>query len=432
MFLSHRAVLDCGCLLVSLVLAGSLAGQVATNPELTNPPTLTAPATSTASPPPANAEGQPVAPEVRRLHYELKLDLRGVYDDNIGLSQQNRLSDYYFRIDPSIAIGFGSAETREANFFRLEYDPDIVFFVDHTGFNTFQHVAHLVAGSSLSRLTLGLTEDAQFLKGSDVNQALGTGSFVNAVNLDVRGRPQVNTFNTQATASYELAGKTSLSLGVQSMITDYSQFISSQRISGSLFVNYAYSPKLTFGIGGTGGRELVDQPSPDQTFEQANVRASYELTGKLTANGSAGVEFRQFDVGRGIYVSPVFEINLTYTPFDGSIFILSGSRHTTSSGSLAGQDFTSTQFVASWRQRFLQRFFVSLTGGFENLSYLETIANINSTRQDNYYFVQPALDVQIMRFWYVGGYYLHRQDDSSVSIFAFDENQAGLRATFTF
>src|SRR5712691_8970960 len=103
MFRRHRAALNCSCLLVGLVLAGSLAGQVATNPELTNPPTLTAPTTSAASPPPANVEVQPVAPEVRRLHYELKLDLRAVYDDNIGLSPQNKISDYYFRIDPSIS-----------------------------------------------------------------------------------------------------------------------------------------------------------------------------------------------------------------------------------------------------------------------------------------------------------------------------------------
>lgn len=432
MFRRHRAAVDCGCLLVSLVLAGSLAGQVATSPALTNPPAQTAPAGSTTSLPPANAEVQPVSPEFRRLHYQLKLDLRGVYDDNIGLTSQNRISDYNFRIDPAISIGFGDLEPGGANYLRLEYDPDIVFFLDHSNFNTVQHVVNLGAQSNLSRLTLGLTENAQFLKGSDVNQALNTGAFVSAVNLDVRGRPQVNTFNTQATAAYELGGKTSLSFGVQSMVTDYSQFISSETLSGSLFVNYAYGPKLTVGVGGTGGRQFVQQPSPDQSFEQASVRASYELTGKLMASGSAGVEFREFDSGRGIYVSPVFELSLNYTPFDGSAFTLSGSRRTTNSASLAGQDFAATQLTASWSQRFFQRFFLRLTGGFENLTYLETITNINSTRQDNYYFVQPALDIQIMRFWYVGGYYLHRQNESSVSIFAFDENQAGLRATFIF
>ena len=176
----------------------------------------------------------------------------------------------------------------------------------------------------------------------------------------------------------------------------------------------------------------MDDPTPDQTFEQANVRLTYVLTGKLNANASGGVEFRQFDSGRSDYVSPVFELGLKYEPFDGSSFSLTGSRRITASASLAGQDFTSTQFTASGRQRLLQRVFVSLTVGYENLTYFNTLADVGSTRDDNYYFLEPAIDVTITRFWTAGCYYLHRQNDSSVSIFGFDENQAGIRSTLIF
>jgi hypothetical protein len=252
------------------------------------------------------------------------------------------------------------------------------------------------------------------------------------VNLDVRGQPQVNIFNTQVTGSYDLTGKTSLSGGVQWSVNDYADFISSQTVAGNLYANYAYGPKLTIGLGGSFGREFVDPPSPDQTFEQVNVRASYILTGKLDANGSVGVEFRQSDAGSGSYVSPVFELGLNYTPFDGSIFTLSGSRKIQSSASLAGQDFTSTQLTASFRQRLLERFFVSLTAGYQNQQYFGATSLSDSNRDDDYYFIQPAIDVKITRFWYAGGYYLHRQNDSSVSNFGFNENQTGIRATFTF
>jgi hypothetical protein len=111
---------------------------------------------------------------------------------------------------------------------------------------------------------------------------------------------------------------------------------------------------------------------------------------------------------------------------------VSGSRRTTNSASLAGQDYTDTQFTVSGSQRFLQRFFLRLTGGYENVTYLAAIPGISSPREDNYYFVEPEIDVKITRFWYAGGFYLHRRDDSSLSIFAFDENQAGIRFTFTF
>jgi hypothetical protein len=252
----------------------------------------------------------------------------------------------------------------------------------------------------------------------------------------VRGRPRVNLFDTQLSATYDFSGKTSLAAGFQHSVSDYSDFISSQRLLGNLFLNYAYGPKLNIGAGGSVGREFVDEPTPDQTFEQINVRASYELTGKLMSHGSVGVEIRQFDGDRSDHVSPVFELGLDYTPFDGSTFSLSGTRSNSSSASLAGQDFASTQIMASVRQRFSQRFFISLTGGYQNQTYFGASAFVDSTRVDNYYFIQPAIDVKITRYWYLGGDYLHRQNDSSDlffgDAFAFDENQAGIRSTLSF
>ena len=411
---THRAVF--GYSIAFLAMGTSLFAQILTPPALSNEPNSDATPVvelpPTASPSVAE-EGRAVGSEVRRLHYQFKLDIRGTYDDNITLSARNETSDFYIRIDPAIVVSFGEPSGEGANFVSAEYDPDVILFFDHSEFNAVQHVLQIQAQSNLNRLTLGLKEQAQFLHGSDVNQSTTTGTFVNAVNLDVRGRPRVNLFNTQLTASYELAGKTSLAGGFEHSVSDYSDFISSQRVSGNLFLNYAYGPKLNIGAGGSIGREIVDQPTPDQTFEQVNVRASYELTGKLRANGSVGVEIRQFDGGGGDHVSPVFELALDYTPFDGSTLSLSGSRTNSSSASLAGQDFASTQIFVSFSQRLLQRFFVSLTGGYQNQTYFGATSFVDSTRVDNYYFIQPAIDVRITRYWVRGGYYLHRQNDSS-------------------
>ena len=425
---SFRATVGCFAF-ITLIFARVASSQVATASTLTSSPSQP----DSVSPEPAMTQGPPVSPEYRRLQYHLNLEVRGVYDDNIGLSSQNKISDYSARVDPTLSLGYGDLEPGGANYLHLEYAPDFVFFLDHSEFNAYQHSIVLGAQSVLSRLTLSLSGNVRFLKGFDFNQALGTtGAFVNQVNLDVRGRPQTTNVNAEATATYDLGGKTSLSAGVQTTVTDYSQFTSSQALSGNLFLNYAYSPKLTVGLGGTGGRQFVDQSNADETFEQANFRASYLLTGKLSASGSVGIEFRQHDSGQGTYVSPVFDLGLTYTPFDGSAFTVSGSRRTTNSASLAGQDFTDTQFTVSGSQRFLQRFFLRLTGGYENVTYLAAIPGISSSREENYYFIEPGIDVKITRFWYAGGFYLHRQDDSSLSIFAFDENQAGIRVTFTF
>jgi hypothetical protein len=419
-----------------LALPALVSAQVITTSEPQNSWTENLPAQTDLArpslPPIVTQEAPAVSPEARRLHYQFTLDLRNAYDDNILLTETEKIGDFQLRIDPIIALSIGD-ESDAANVLHFSYEPDMVLFFNHSEFDAFQHIIRFDARSNLGRSTLELIEDAEFLNGTDVNQASNTGAFINNVNLDVRGQPRVNTFDTQLIASYDLTGKTFLSGGVEWYVTDYqSDLVSSERISGNLFVNYTYGPKLTVGLGSLIGKELIDEPTPDQTFEQINLRASYEITGKLLSHGSAGVEIRQLGGGQGDEVSPVFDLGIDYTPFDGTIFSLTGLRRITNSASLAGQDFSFTQITASVRQRILQRFYVSLTGGYENEAYFEAGGFISSNRKDSYYFIQPAIDVRITRFWYAGGYYLHRQNDSSAISFGFTETQTGIRTTFTF
>jgi len=99
---------------------------------------------------------------------------------------------------------------------------------------------------------------------------------------------------------------------------------------------------------------------------------------------------------------------------------------------LLDQDFASTTVSVGVRQRLFQRAYLGLNIGYQNSDYFSTISGFNANRNDDYYFVQPSLDVMITRFWSVGGYYLHRQDDSSVDAFSFENNQVGFRTVLTF
>ena len=49
-----------------------------------------------------------VSAEPRRFQYGLQITVRGVYDDNINITQTNRVSDYYFTIEPVLTLGAGS------------------------------------------------------------------------------------------------------------------------------------------------------------------------------------------------------------------------------------------------------------------------------------------------------------------------------------
>jgi hypothetical protein len=368
--------------------------------------------------------------EPRRFHYSLRLTVRGVYDDNIFISNTNRVSDYYFAIEPMITVGFGDIEGRGGNYIRLDYLPSIILYVDHSGEDAVDHLIHLEGQYRFSRLTLNLSQDVDILDGANLNSTLDTTGLL--ANVDVSTPTRLNLFVTRLRANYDLSEKVFLTGEFNASIYDYPDFISSEILSGGLYINYNWTPKVVIGIGGTAGYDLVDDPNPDQTFEQVNVRLNYQMTGKLNFYASAGVEFRQFDGNRGERTTPVFELGAMYHPFDGTTVTLAAVRRMLNSGFFPDQDFATTSVVLRIQQRLLQRIYLGLAAGYENDDYFPTATGVSATRNDDYYYVEPSVDVLITRFLSTGVYYLHRQDFSSIDFFSFYDNQVGVRATVRF
>jgi hypothetical protein len=370
--------------------------------------------------------------EPRRFHYSFGLTIRGVYDDNIFLTNTNKVDDWYFAIEPRLTVGFGDIEGRNENYLRLDYIPSIIFYADHSDENAVSHLIHLEGGYRFSRLTLSLSQEVYILDGTNLNSIVDTtGLFAN---LDASQPTRLNLFITRLRANYELTAKLFLTGEVDGWIYDYPDagFISSEMISGGLYLNYIVTPKLTIGAGGTFGYNWVDDPSVDQTFEQANFRINYQVTGKFGLSASAGVEFRQFDDHRDDYVSPVFELGAIYHPFDGTTITLAGGRRILNSGVFPDQNFATTYVVGRFQQRLFRRVYLGLAGGYENSDYFATTSGVNAPRNDDYYFISPYVDVLITRWLSVGAYYLHREDNSNIDFFSFDDNQVGVRATFRF
>jgi Putative beta-barrel porin 2 len=446
---SRRVGLVAGVFVCGSLLGVSSSAEAQAEPEISvEPPVLTQLSNSTVPRTPVVEVNPPPGPIVqtieptaaaeyaaqpRRFHYSLHLGVRGVYDDNINLSKDGAESDYYFAIEPSLTLGLGDIETKEDNYLRLDYSPSLLLFANHSENDALQHVIRLEGHHRFRRLDLTLAQEVQILDGTDIDTVTNATAPGSRANVDVSGRTRVNTYNTQLNASYAITGKTSLSGGATSNITDYAHLISSEVISGNLFINYSYSEKIVIGLGGTFGYDFVEDPDPDQRFEQANARLTYQATGKISLSASGGAEFRQFeDSSRGQYVAPVFEIAAAYQPFDGTNLSLAVSRRILNSAVLAGQDFASTTISVGARQRLFQRAYLSLNVGYQNADYFSTVSFASANRSDDYYFMEPALDVTITRFWTMGAYYLHRQDESSDDTFSFTDNQVGLRTVLTF
>src|SRR5438477_2219635 len=210
-----------------------------------------------------------VSAEPRRFQYGFKVTVRGVYDDNINISQANRVSDYYFTIEPVLTLGLGDITGHDDNYIRLDYAPSLFLFADHSEDDAVQQLIHLQGQHHFSRLTVTLAEEIPILDGTDLRGIADQTAPGSQANPDVSGRTKFETYTTRMNASYDLRGKTRLSTGFDSLVTNYnsSSLFSSANVSENLFINYRYSDKVVVGMGGTAGYDFVDPPNPDQTFE---------------------------------------------------------------------------------------------------------------------------------------------------------------------
>jgi uncharacterized protein (PEP-CTERM system associated) len=123
----------------------------------------------------------------------------------------------------------------------------------------------------------------------------------------------------------------------------------------------------------------------------------------------------------------------TWSPFDGTTVYLDAYREEYSSSTLNSQNYFATGVSGRIRQRFLQKFYVGIGGGYENSQYYRTSAAAAPTnREDNYYYVRPSLDYQITDWWSVGAFYMYRTNDSTSATNNFFNNQAGLETSLAF
>jgi hypothetical protein len=367
----------------------------------------------------------------RRFRYGVSIETRGVFDDNVGLVG-DRIEDFYFQISPVGRFGLGDVLQRSEDYIALSYSPSFYVFTGNSDFNTTEHIGRFDGRWRLSRLALMLSQDVQSVQSSRLDVPSAAGDLANQVNLDIAGRRRVNTYATNLEAEYDFSDKTALRGELQYISRGSSGLIGSETIAATAGVDYNFSQKLRFGLAGRAGKQYVDAPSPDQSFQQAYLRFSYDMAGKLQLSGSGGAEFRQSEAREGTYSSPIFQASLVYDPFDGTELRLNAVRRIFNSVSAFGRDFASTQVVLTGRQRLVQRVFVSMQAGYQQQSYFSTIAGLAVERKDDYYFVAPAVDVRITRYLSAGVYFLYRENSSSEGFYDFENTQLGVRANVQF
>jgi hypothetical protein len=302
------------------------------------------------------------------------------------------------------------------SYFMAAYSPSLVMFADHSEASGFDQKLGIGGQWRFTKLTFGAQVGAQTLSGGDV---------------DVGDRAHRSIWQIALTATYDYSAKTSFEVGLAPNASNYRNYRDSIDWVNSNWIDYQAFPKTRVGAGITFGY-LKAEGGDAQTYQQALVRITKPLSGKVTANASGGIEFRHLGNNRGTQTTPVFRVGATYQPYDGTTISAEGSRRIYSSAAMTGQNFVATGGTVSLRQRLFKRYFATLAAGYEDASYQSTTGQDRGARQDQYLYIRPSVSFAFRKWVTLDLYYQHRSNTSTAAFSEFSSNLAGVQAEVTF
>ncbi|PTX98030.1 hypothetical protein DB345_04115 [Spartobacteria bacterium LR76] len=370
-----------------------------------------------ASAPPVEIDGKAAAEAQRRLwRIRPKAGAAMVYDDNIFISNTNRVADVIWSVTAGLAFELGDYRNLKENFLIAEWYGTGYFYTQNPQQNAFNQAAALLGQYRWSKLTGQVESRYQYLTGPDREVGAFTDRqlFVNALRFN-----------------YDYSDKTTFDAEFLQNTQVFKSYLNQYDYRLKLGGDYRILPKVKLGGEGVAGILNVED-SPLQYYQQLRARLRYEATGKLAFKVSGGIEFRQFQGMSEVKLEPVFSLGLEYKPFDGTLISLTGYRDVIGSNSLEGQNYVATGVQFSIQQRVLQKFFVGVAIGYENDTYFATESNIDSSRVDNYIFARPSISYNVAEWAKTGVFYEYRNNDSNESSSSFYDNRIGVELNLTF
>lgn len=378
------------------------------------------------------APSAPEEPTVPRWNVHVRLETSLTYDSNVFIQPRNRQSDFYFGITPLIAAGWGrfladpstvtgvasrfpqlAARDGSDNLFLFRYAPTAQVFVRRSDQDAVDQDVMLAGRWTTGKLTLDAA--ARFQK-------------LTAPDIDVGNRIESTITSAFVNENYHLTEKTSLDSRFAFEHDSYQGGLASTDLSLTSMLNYQMLPKTMLGLGVGGGYTTVES-GQEQYYEQVISHWRYEPTYKLTFEGTAGAEFRQINRGPR-RVTPVVEFAAHYAAEDATMVSLSVSRRTEASALYGDQDIERTTVEGSIRQRFFQKVYLNLSGGYQHIDYVDAGAAAN--RSDDYLYCGVEASAEITRWLSMRASYRRQVNESSTEDFSFGRNLAELQFNVQF
>ena len=343
-----------------------------------------------------------------------------IYDDNIFITNTDRVADVIFTVSAGLAFQLGDFREQMENYVEVYWLGIPEWYADNPAQNAFNQSAALTGQYRWNRLTARF--EGRFITDRGANREVNTIT-------------TTTSFSNSLRFKYDYSEKTSFDLGFTQSANLVQEFDDTHQYELKAGMENQLFPKTRVGLEGVAG--VTEQTSePLQYYQQGRVRLTYVATEKLAFKFSGGVEVREIAGTDIVRITPVFSFGLAYQPFDGTNLNLTFYRNVVSAITLTGQDYTATGFEIAASQRFFQNYIATISLGYENDVYFSTVGESSTAtvtdRVDNYVYVRPRLSYPFNEWLSASLFYEFRQTVSNQTTSSFYNNRFGMEVAVKF
>ena len=332
------------------------------------------------------------------------------YNDNIFISETDRVSDFLWIATGGFVFELGDFRNHEENYLGIKWLGQPVIYTENSEQNAFNQFAAITLQYRFTKMVARWDSNYSFVKGPnrDVNTITTTQQFWNSLSF-----------------AYDYSAKTQLNLTFYQSTTLTEDFQDNNNYEARAGINYQIFSKTRVGAQGAIG--IIDSTdTPLQYYQQLRVQIAYLPTEKLTFSFNGGVQFMEFEGTDVVKTEPVFSFGVSYQPFPATSIALMGFRNIFGSSLEPGQDYAATGVELSVQQRFFQKLTAGVSFGYENDSYFGTTPETPTRRVDDYVYARPRLTYAFVDWFSASIFYEYRQTSSTQPGFSFYNNRAGL------
>ena len=196
-----------------------------------------------------------------------------VYNDNIFLSNSDRVADVIWTASAGLIFELGDFRSQNENYFSAQWIGQPVIYTENSEQNGFNQFAALRFQYRFNKLVMKLDSSYSIVKGS---------------NREVNTITTTQTFWNSLVFGYDYSDKTNFNLAFTQNASSTESFQNTSQYQVRAGMNYQIFPKTRVGFQGVAG-VMDSTDTPLQYLQQALIQVSYSATGKLSLFFRGGV-----------------------------------------------------------------------------------------------------------------------------------------------